>query len=1070
MTDLLPGTEVVARGLRWELVFSYPIGRQTLCRLRGIEGILRGTEVDILSPQEDVHPVQHELRPSAAGSLRNWLVYHQSFLLEQAVGKDTFLSVQPGRLRYESYQLVPVLRAIQLIRPRLLLADSVGLGKTIQAGLVLTELVARRLAHRILVVSPAGPLLEQWKLELSTRFGLRATILNRESIDDITRSHELGSNPFDHVALGLASLDFLKQEKVIEQLERSSFDVVVIDEVHHCADAVGTKEREATQRRRLANVLASRCDALLLLTATPHDGYDRSFASLCELLDPSLVDSRGDLRGTQYRQHVIRRLKSHIKDSRTGEPLFKERIVCPCPVIADTTKHADFINLQRSLLDLIAPELKRAFRSRNFDEVLSFISLLKRSVSTTRACRNTLVAVSDRLRRILDDAIEDQNTRANRVKSLREFQKKVERFGTVSTSEEEEQSLLETEDLAYNLVRIQRELGSNRRKLSRASDVVEALSSLIVLADKAVGADPKIDELLHQISVIRDKEPFASILVYTEYVASKDLVVEKLNCDPRYAGNILEMSGLDDDNCRKSTTAKFCNKEAQILVSTDAASEGLNLHKRCHHLIHLELPFNPNRLEQRNGRIDRYGQKEEPEVKYLFLHGTFEERILMRLIAKYEKQRSRLTFVPNTLGSISTSSGTEKLLKGLMDEDEHLFSDTPVMSSLEELEDNGADEATKELLEEIDRSLKGFEQSAKINSWLVDSGLSADESLMQEAGRASGAGLRLGNVDLVQFVTNAVLLDGGEVIGKLNDKVFRLKLPVAWTHGLEETPGYDSTTRMLWLTTDIDIDRDDHDREIGFIGRAHPVVRIALDRVRSLSYGSDGRRGIDIRVSVVQGEASMPLLLMTYLGRVMSRAGRELERVLAVTVDPNEVMVFYDDPSLWTGVANLERAIDPAGTWDKKFLTWGEGAREKALEHAASQFQGIATEFCEKLLEDRKSDESALQKWLQFRVDEIIGTSVKLPEQLGLLDNVVHSRKQDKEEIADWSQLKDPESRLAGYAIDGTQPSRKRQEAEGVLRIYNQRLNDLKARLDFTKPEVVPLGILMIIPKEQHGA
>jgi hypothetical protein len=319
--ELLPGTEVHARGLRWEVVSTESLGPQTLFRLRGLENAVQGQELDVLHPFEPIDPVIHNLRPERAAPLANWLVYHQAFLLEQALGPNALLAVQPGRLKIEPYQLVPVLRAIRMSRVRLILCDGVGLGKTVQAGLVLTEEVARRLAHRILIVSPAGPLLEQWKVEMSQRFGLRLEVIDRAKLEEVRRSTELGSNPFDHIPLGLVSIDFLKQERVLEYLDRASYDVVVIDEAHHCMDLGSGQDREDSQRRRLAEVLARRCDSLLLLTATPHDGNDRSFASLCELLDPSLVDGRGVLRGDRYRPHVVRRLKKHSFefDPETGE-------------------------------------------------------------------------------------------------------------------------------------------------------------------------------------------------------------------------------------------------------------------------------------------------------------------------------------------------------------------------------------------------------------------------------------------------------------------------------------------------------------------------------------------------------------------------------------------------------------------------------------------------------------------------------------------------------------------------------------------------------------------------------
>ncbi|MFZ2656175.1 MAG: DEAD/DEAH box helicase family protein [Victivallales bacterium] len=307
--NLLPGTEVIARNMRWEIVLVESMGPQTLFRLRGLEGAVRGKEIDFLYPFEKIEPVIQELQPEKAAPLTNWLVYHQAFLLEQALGPDSLLAIQPGRLRIEPYQLVPVLRALRMSRPRLLLADGVGLGKTIQAGLILTELMARRVAHRILIVSPAGPLLEQWKTEMLERFGMRTDVIDRPRLEEIRKSNELGANPFDFVSIGLVSIDFLKQESVLELLDRSSYDVVVIDEAHHCMDAGASSDREDSQRRRLAETLARRCDSLLLLTATPHDGNDRSFASLCELLDFSLVDGRGVIRGERYRSFVVRRRK-----------------------------------------------------------------------------------------------------------------------------------------------------------------------------------------------------------------------------------------------------------------------------------------------------------------------------------------------------------------------------------------------------------------------------------------------------------------------------------------------------------------------------------------------------------------------------------------------------------------------------------------------------------------------------------------------------------------------------------------------------------------------------------------
>jgi superfamily II DNA/RNA helicase len=184
--------------------------------------------------------------------------------------------------------------------------------------------------------------------------------------------------------------------------------------------------------------------------------------------------------------------------------------------------------------------------------------------------------------------------------------------------------------------------------------------------------------LLDQLRTIREGEPNANILVYTEYTDSQDAILEFLRSsrdNGKLSGAVEAISGRDGESDRAKITERLGEKDSIVLVSTDATAEGLNLHQRCHHLIHLELPYNPNRLEQRNGRIDRYGQERTPLVRYLYLAGTFEERLLLRLVWKYEKQRARMTFMPNTLGVLTDEHAqmTTSLLAGLAEEQELLF-------------------------------------------------------------------------------------------------------------------------------------------------------------------------------------------------------------------------------------------------------------------------------------------------------------------------------------------------------------------------------------------------------------
>ena len=206
------------------------------------------------------------------------------------------------------------------------------------------------------------------------------------------------------------------------------------------------------------------------------------------------------------------------------------------------------------------------------------------------------------------------------------------RFGVLDAAEEADIAELEAEEMASSLTK---------------AGIADDLRRLIRLGEAAEPHDPKLAALVLEIRLIRLQHPGANILVYTEYTDSQRAAVAAL---AGIDGTVLTISGEDTEAERSSAAERCAEEDGIVLVSTDSLAEGLNLHQRCFHLIHLDLPYNPNRLEQRNGRIDRYGQRNDPEIRYLFLAGTFEERLLLRLIAKYEKARACLSFMPNTLG------------------------------------------------------------------------------------------------------------------------------------------------------------------------------------------------------------------------------------------------------------------------------------------------------------------------------------------------------------------------------------------------------------------------------------
>lgn len=1047
MTDFLPGTAVEARGLYWEVVESQPLGSQTRLRLRGSDGLFRGLEFDLLTPFETVLPLSQEFHPAKAGRLAEWLVYHQAFLLEQALGPDALLAVQPGRLRIEPYQLVPLVRALRMSRPRLLLADDVGLGKTIQAGLVMAELMARRRAHRLLIVTPAGPLLEQWQREMLERFGLRLEEANRDQLDRIRKSNELGANPFEFIPLAIASMDFLKQDSVLDLLERTSYDLVVMDEAHHYSETGGddamSDRLDTSQRRKLALTLARRSDALLLLSATPHDGYERSFASLVELLDPSLIDSKGRVDSKVHLTHVVRRLKRHVKITHpeTGEQVgFPEREVVPIAVLADRTQDVSFIALQRHLLQFIVPELKHSLRTRRFDDALAFLALLKRSTSTVQALTGTLRAVLARYEDLSTTAVEEQESRRQRRRSLKSLQQRLARYGTLTLDEEAEQEVLEIEELAQQLRLLERDVERGQRLLHRTQSIAAELHSLLVTADQS--SDPKLNALVEEIRQIRAAEPQANILIYTEYVSSLEAVSARLKAEA--FSSILTIQGGDDRGARESTTQKFRGRDGQILVSTDAAAEGLNLHDRCHHLIHLELPWNPNRLEQRNGRIDRYGQWQTPIIRYLYLCGTFEERILARLLAKYERQRHRLHFVPNTLGVALTNLPEAGLFAALSAEADTIGQDKCVgVRFTGEVVDEVIDEAeVRDLLAEVDKSLRHFEQAAQTHRWLSTEGAAADELARQQAQHALDIGRKASQIDLLNFVTQAVQAEGGRVQSQVG--TLTLFLPDIWRHGLKDIPGWQPDKGWLQVTTDLNCFTDAQGQPVGFLGRAHPVVRRAIEHVRHQALGQAA--GLDRRVSAAKSPDGQTALLITYLGRVNSRVGREFEQVLVVKIGPNLPPVPLTDVAKW--LPRPDDALPTKELWTRQFAAWGDAAITQADEAARVAFaelsQKMAVQFRQQLEQERRD----LNTWFKQRVDDLVGrvtaTALPLFEGLGPVDET-------------------PAVRLADFITQHTTTSRERTEAEALQETYQRRLAHIEARLDLQPAQVSQLGLLMLV-------
>jgi hypothetical protein len=514
-------------------------------------------------------------------------------------------------------------------------------------------------------------------------------------------------------------------------------------------------------------------------------------------------------------------------------------------------------------------------------------------------------------------------------------------------------------------------------------------------------------------------------------------------------GEVQAINGLDAEHERSRIAERFGESDDIILISTDSLAEGLNLHQRCCNLIHLDLPYNPNRLEQRNGRIDRYGQTRDPHIRYLYLAGTFEERLLLRLIAKYEKARSNLTFMPDTLGVTADEGATSTgLIAGFAERQAQLFEDEPpVIRTLDHTAEEANAEAYRDLLHEIDRAFENFDRSAVRHGWLADRGLSAGAAQMDAARAARCCGSALaGPVDLAAFVAAAIEAESGGSCARADV----LPLPADWATGLDDLPGYDAATGTLRITRKRSRLRDRQGRSLAFLGRAHPVVQRAIASVRRI----DGA-ACDNRVGAARADRGAPLaLLLCFSAELHDGCGAVLQRVIAVLLPESGAAVEVPQPATWLALAANDRAMPPAGVWRDLFAGWAPQRQTEAEAVAMAAMQRMATQCA--AIRQNASDRAAaeLERWLRMRADAICGTFIP---RTGDLFGAAPTG-------AAWQLVAAPLDRLAAFALDSGNPPALRREADSVVSIFRHRADERAAQAILSEPVLLPAGMLMLVP------
>ncbi|GAA0913371.1 helicase SNF2 family protein [Virgisporangium aurantiacum] len=527
---------------------------------------------------------------------------------------DTTLLQAPFRsgVAIEDYQLEPVARAVEAPAVNLLLADDVGLGKTIEAGLVAQELLLRHRVRRVMIVCPAG-LTVKWRDEMAEKFGLDFVIVDSSRCVTLRRTHGSAANPFRTYPLTILSLPWLRgprAQRLLDEVlpsdgpsETPTFDLLILDEAHHVAPAAPKQEYAVdSQQTKLMRRLAPHFGHRLFLSATPHNGYQSSYTALLELIDP-LRFARGVPPDEPALQDtVVRRLKRDIVNA-DGTRRFVERRTQELAV----EYPEDERNVHAMLNEFTALRRKR-LKAQRGQRAADLVTLLlkKRLFSSPAAFAHTVAVYTETLRTKVGSA----TTVPARFDEDEWYDDFIEEVGTLDDEE-----LAETEDSALSI--------SGRLTPEPVEDELALLRQMDNWARAHEGRpDAKAEKLVQfLVAVCRpDGKLWTNerVAIFTEYrdtqiwleqlLRSRGLGEERLAL--LYGG----MDGDERELLRLAFQADPVEHPVRILLATDAASEGIDLQNHCHRLVNYEIPFNPNKLEQRIGRIDRYGQRNPPEI------------------------------------------------------------------------------------------------------------------------------------------------------------------------------------------------------------------------------------------------------------------------------------------------------------------------------------------------------------------------------------------------------------------------------------------------------------------------
>lgn len=814
--NIAPGSVVVVRDEEWLVTSAEQGSDGWLVRVRGLSELVAETtaafysSLDTIEPQD---PKAAKVVADGSSGYRDARLWLEALLRKTPVPcGDQALTVSTHMLADAlAFQQAAVAKALdsQHIRPRILIADAVGLGKTIEIGMILSELVRRGRGERILIVTPKH-VLEQMQHELWCRFALPFVRLDSAGIQKVRQKLPATRNPFTYFKRAIISIDTLKSPRYKAHLERQQWDAVVIDESHNLTN-IGTQNNE------LARVLAPNTEALILASATPHNGREESFAELLRLLDPTVVQPDGTFAKGDVESLLIRRHR-HSPDvaaevggdwAERAEPV--HRLVTPSPA-----EDAVAAELSRTWLH---PATGRSPYSGDTKALFPW-TLAKAYLSSPAA-----LAESIRQRRTkLDGADREHRNELAALHTLHDL---------------------------------------NARALGETAGKFAALVARL----NEIGVGPR--------SPVR-------AVVFAERIATLRWLREHLPAATGLKADNIAMlhGGLSDVEQQEIVDSfKLETSPIRVLVTGDVASEGVNLHRQCHHLIHYDIPWSLIRIEQRNGRIDRYGQQHPPVLSSLILAPSDPQfsgdlRVLSRLLERENQAHATLGDVASLMGMHSVTeeeNAIRAVLAARGDVDD-------VVRSADKVADGDDLDAFFAQFDAVDDALPALPASPRESLYpddltFLDEALhAAFHDVPHAAADRGGVGWTVSTVHGIAELTPPKdlrqrlgqlpqnYLQHGRVLERLklatNTAVGEAQLRVA-----REGKGVNNST---WP-------------EAHYLGPLHPVLDWASDRALTAL----GRN----QVFAIRGAVDAPTVLL--MGTLTNKRGQLISRVFSTAVFPN---------------------------------------------------------------------------------------------------------------------------------------------------------------------------------------